>query len=53
MEADMSYEKYQNALSAGRREYRACLLKGGYPYLPALDETLSFAQVEYEVNLGV
>ena len=49
----MSYEKYQNALSAGRREYRACLLKGGYPYLPALDETLSFAQVEYEVNLGV
>lgn len=49
----MSYEQYNTALNAGRKEYRACLLKGGYPYLPALDEILSYAKVEYEVSLGV
>ena len=43
----MSYEQYNTALNAGRKEYRACLLKGGYPYLPALDEILSYAKVEY------
>jgi len=49
----MSYENYSNALTAGRKEYRARLMKGGYPYLPALDEILSYTQVEYEVSLGV
>ncbi|MFG6358007.1 MAG: BMP family ABC transporter substrate-binding protein [Acetatifactor sp.] len=49
----MSYENYSNALSAGRKEYRARVLKGGYPYLPVLEEILSFTNVEYEVNLGV
>lgn len=49
----MSYENYSDALNAGRKEYRACLLKGSYPYLPALDETLSYTKVEYEVSLGV
>ena len=33
----MSYEQYNTALNAGRKEYRARLMKGGYPYLPALD----------------
>lgn len=49
----MSYENYSNALSAGRKEYRARVLKGVYPYLPVLEEILSFTNVEYEVNLGV
>mgnify|MGYP001034134195 FL=1 len=49
----MSYEQYNTALNAGRKEYRARLMKGGYPYLPALDEILSYTRVEYEVSLGV
>lgn len=49
----MSYEQYNTALNAGRKEYRARLMKGGYPYLPALDEILSYTKVEYEVSLGV
>ncbi|MDE5746028.1 MAG: BMP family ABC transporter substrate-binding protein, partial [Acetatifactor sp.] len=49
----MSYENYSDALNAGRKEYRARLLKGGYPYLPVLEEILSYTKVEYEVNLGV
>lgn len=49
----MSYENYCDALNAGRKEYRSRLLKGGYPYLPVLEEILSYTKVEYEVNLGV
>ena len=49
----MSYEKYTNALKAGQKEYRAHLLRGDYPYLPALDEILSYVDVEYEVGLGL
>ncbi len=49
----MSYEKYNSALKAGQREYRSHLQKGDYPYLPALDEILSYVKVEYEVNLGL
>lgn len=49
----MSYEKYNNALKAGQKEYHTCLMKGNYPYLPALDEILSYTKVEYEVNLGL
>ena len=49
----MSYEKYCSAQKAGQKEYRARLQKGTYPYLPALDEILSYTKVESEVNLGV
>ena len=49
----MSYEQYISALRVGQKEYRSCLLKGKYPYLPALDEILSYTQVEYEVNIGL
>ena len=49
----MSYENYNSALKAGQKEYRACLLKGNYPYLPVLDEILSYTPVEYEVNIGL
>lgn len=49
----MSYEKYISALKAGQKEYRSHVLKGDYPYLPALDEILSYVKVEYEVNLGL
>lgn len=49
----MSYEQYSSALKAGQKAYRAHLQKGDYPYLPALDEILSYTNVEYEVNLGL
>ena len=49
----MSYENYTNALKSGQKEYRTQLLKGAYPYLPALDEILSYTEVANEVSLGV
>ena len=49
----MSYGKYNSALKAGQKEYRACLMKGNFPYLPVLDEILSYTPVEYEVNIGL
>ncbi|MCH5344564.1 MAG: BMP family ABC transporter substrate-binding protein [Acetatifactor sp.] len=49
----MSYEKYSSALKLGQKEYRSRLQKGDYPYLPVLDEILSYTPVEYEVSLGL
>lgn len=49
----MSYDNYCNALKAGQKDYRAHLQKGDYPYLPALDEILSYIPVEYEVDIGL
>ena len=49
----MSYEKYSNALKAGQKKYRTHVLKGEYPYLPVLEEILSYTKVKYEVNLGL
>ena len=49
----MSYDNYVNALKSAQKEYRVRLSKGAYPYLPALDEILSFTKVEYEVDLGL
>ena len=49
----MSYDNYCDALKAGQRDYHAHLQKGDYPYLPALDEILSYTPVEYEVSLGM
>ena len=49
----MSYDEYNNALKLGQKEYRASLQKGNYPYLPVLDEILSYASVEYEVSIGL
>lgn len=43
---------YSNALRAGTREYRACLVRGEYPYLPVLDDILSSNQGYNMVELG-
>ncbi len=48
----MSYEDYSSAQKNGQKEYRKCIQSGEYPYLPILDEILSFTDVEYEINLG-
>ena len=49
----MSYENYTKAFKSGQKVYRAQLQKGAYPYLPALDEILSYTEVVSEVNLGL
>ena len=49
----MSYDNYMSAYKAGQKEYRTRLQKGDYPYLPALDEILSYTEVVSEVSLGL
>lgn len=36
----MSELTYSNALKLGTKEYRACIQRGEYPYLPVLDDIL-------------
>ena len=45
--------KYQQALKAGKRTYKNCLMSGGYPYLQILDEMLSDDMIAGRVDLGV
>ena len=44
---------YTAALRQGRRSYRAALTKGEYPYLPVLDEIMSYTEVAGMENIGV
>ncbi len=48
----MAYTDYLKALKKGKKEYENCVNKGRYPYLPVLDDILSHADIECEVNLG-
>ncbi len=48
----MAYTDYLKALKVGKKEYEDCVNKGRYPYLPVLDDILSHADIECEVNLG-
>ena len=45
--------QYAQALKAGQRTYRECVLAGKYPYLQALDEILSSSMTAGRVDLGV
>jgi basic membrane lipoprotein Med (substrate-binding protein (PBP1-ABC) superfamily) len=49
----MSYEEYQIALKAGKKDYHRHLAEGKYPYLQALDETLSQTDIITEKPLGL
>ncbi len=49
----MSSIDYAAALKQGRRSYRAALTRGSYPYLPVLDDILSYTEVAQTVNLGL
>lgn len=49
----MALYDYTGALRLGRREYQAAVARGGYPYLPVLDDILANANIASEVNLGV
>lgn len=49
----MATSDYVTALKLGRRSYQSALTKGEYPYLPALDDILSYTEMAAPVNLGV
>lgn len=49
----MAYDDYIKAQKSAQKAFKHSTVKGQYPYLPVLDEILSHADVECEVNLGV
>ena len=49
----MAITDYSAALKKGKRNYQLALAKGAYPYLPALDDILSYTEVTASVNLGL
>lgn len=49
----MASSEYTSALKQGRRSYRAALTRGEYPYLPVLDDMISYTEVGAIENLGV
>lgn len=48
----MSREDYHAARAAGRKAYRADVQAGRYPYLPALDDILSYTEIQGEYPIG-
>ena len=48
----MPEPQYREALRLGQKEYRTCLSRGEYPYLPVLDELLPDHRVAGEQDLG-
>ncbi|MEG0565579.1 MAG: BMP family ABC transporter substrate-binding protein, partial [Hungatella sp.] len=49
----MALYDYTGALKLGRKQYQAALSQGEYPYLPALDDILSYTEIVSEVSLGL
>lgn len=49
----MALYDYVGAVRRGRKQYQASLSKGEYPYLPVLDDILSYTDIVSEVNLGI
>ena len=49
----MPEPQYRAALKLGQKEYRACVSRGEYPYLPALDELLPDHRGTGEQDLGI
>lgn len=49
----MAATEYAAALKQGRRSYQSALTKGEYPYLPVLDDILSYTEVACIDNLGL
>lgn len=49
----MALYDYAGALKQGRKQYQASIQKGEYPYLPALDDILSYTEIVSEVSLGI
>lgn len=49
----MGETEYSEALKLGKKEYRARIAKGQFPYLPVLDEILPEADIQTEQNMGL
>lgn len=49
----MALYDYSGALRQGRRKYQESILTGKYPYLPVLDDVLSYTEIVAEISLGV
>lgn len=49
----MSKTEYMKARKKAQRTYHMQLLRGAYPYLQALDDIVSFAEISSEVDLGL
>ncbi|MCM1282530.1 MAG: BMP family ABC transporter substrate-binding protein [Muribaculaceae bacterium] len=45
--------EYSEALKLGKREYKACVVGGRFPYLPVLDDILSREEIQTEQNMGL
>ena len=46
-------EQYGKALKAGQKYYRIAVARGGYPYLPVLDEILDESSITARMDLGI
>lgn len=44
---------YNSALKLGQKNYRACVAKGEYPYLPALDDMISSRKSVVTTDIGI
>lgn len=49
----MSDRSYPDALQLGKKEYRSCIARGYYPYLPVLDEILPEQKINMGIDIGV
>ncbi|MDE6944697.1 MAG: BMP family ABC transporter substrate-binding protein, partial [Lachnospiraceae bacterium] len=49
----MAASEYTSALRQGRRSYRAALTRGEYPYLPVLDDIMSYTEIAGMENIGI
>lgn len=49
----MGKAEYAEALKLGKREYKACMSGGRFPYLPVLDDIVNSDQIQTEQNMGL
>lgn len=49
----MSFDDYSKAYKSGKKDYQRHLSEGSYPYLQALDESISHIDIVSEVRLGL
>ena len=49
----MGEAEYVEALKLGRKEYKACVASGRFPYLPVLDDILSREEIQTEQKMGL
>ncbi len=49
----MGEKEYVEAYKLGKKEYRARVSRGEFPYLPVLDEIITQADVKTEQNMGL